>query len=340
MSGAGRSHYWTFMRAVLALVMVAALAPFAWYIWHRGSRTNFEDVSSAAGWNPSQRDPVSLEEEGYNDSNLCVDPAQLVRGNGVRNDIAALEYPDFLAAQDVRYLRDHDRLIVVEVNGETRAYPTRILNYHDLVNDTIGGVPVAVIYCPLTASVSVVDRRVADRTLEFGVTNRLLNSNTVFYDTTDYALWSQVGLGAISGPLAGTQLTHINTWRIETFEYFRDRQPMAAVLSDYTGQYHRYQDSPYRGYYFEDQIQYPVAAVDNTMAPKTLVLGVAFPDGHHVAYVLTEAGEELRENGLHVRQNPETRTLEVVAAPEGAAVVRTFYFAWYAFYPDTEIVRR
>lgn len=340
MSGEGTSRYWTFMRVVLALVMVTALAPFAWYIWNRGYQRDYLPVPAAAGIDQSHVASVVLNADGYNDADLRVHPNQLVLAQGFRNEIAALSYTETLQAQDVQFLRGRDRVIVVEINGETRAYPTRLLNYHELVNDTLGGVPMAVIYCPLTDSVSVVDRRVAGRTLTFGVTSRLLNSNVVFFDETDHALWSQIGLGAISGPLAGTDLTHINTWRIETFERYRDEQPFGLVLSDYTGQVRNYGDNPYRNYYFEDQIVYPVAARDDSIPPKTRIVAVAYPDGRRVAYLLGDRDGELRDGELHVRMDRDTRSMEVVSAPQGAAVLRACYFAWYAFYPDTEVVER
>ena len=114
------------------------------------------------------------------------------------------------------------RIIGVSLGGQDRAYPFRALMYHEAVNDEVGGVPIAVVYCPLCDSVTVVDRRLAARIYTFGVSGLLYNSNVLLFDRTDDALWSQVGLTAISGPNAGRSLSHL-PWEITTAGDWRTR---------------------------------------------------------------------------------------------------------------------
>ena len=95
----------------------------------------------------------------------------------------------------------------VALGGEARAYPLRILIWHQIVNDRIAGIPVAVTYCPLCNAAIVFDRRVDDETLEFGTTGLLRHADMVMYDRLTESWWQQYEGRAIVGSLAGTRLT-------------------------------------------------------------------------------------------------------------------------------------
>lgn len=110
----------------------------------------------------------SLEDE-FDLSDLRVERDEILRGGPPKDGIPAVTDPDTVAVGDADFLREDDRIVAVEMEGEARAYPIRMLNWHEIVNDELGGVPIAVIYCPLCDSVSVVDRRIEDETLTFGV---------------------------------------------------------------------------------------------------------------------------------------------------------------------------
>src|SRR5690606_21037216 len=115
-------------------------------------------------------------------------------------------------------------------------------------------------------------------------------------DTTDRALWSQVGLGAISGPHAGQRLTHLNRWRIARFDELRDEEPDARVLSNYTGREYggrRFGGSSY--FRRSRRVFYPLVQEGPTIAPRTPTVGVVYPDGRTVAYLIDGLTGEVRD---------------------------------------------
>lgn len=113
--------------------------------------------------------PASVPAETFDLSESSIPRSQILSGGPPKDGIPALSDPEVLAADRAAYLAPTDRVIGVVLRGEARAYPVRILNWHEVVNDRIGGRPVAVSYCPLTGSAIVFDRTVGDRPLTFGV---------------------------------------------------------------------------------------------------------------------------------------------------------------------------
>lgn len=122
-----------------------------------------------------------------------------------------------------------DGIIVLTVDGETRGYPVPILDYHEIVNDRIADAPVAVTWCPLCGSAIVYSRRVAGRTLMFGVSGKLADDDLVMYDRETGSEWKQSLGEAITGQFAGTELEALPAAMI-TWKTFRNRYPDASVL--------------------------------------------------------------------------------------------------------------
>jgi hypothetical protein len=120
-------------------------------------------------------------------------------------------------------------VISVHIGGEARAYPLRILIWHEIVNDTIGGTPIAVTWCPLCNASVVFDRRVAGRILSFGTTGKLRNSDLVMYDRETESWWQQFSGECIVGALFGAQLKYLPA-RVESIERFRARHPSGRIL--------------------------------------------------------------------------------------------------------------
>ncbi|MEJ7562205.1 MAG: DUF3179 domain-containing (seleno)protein [Ilumatobacteraceae bacterium] len=94
----------------------------------------------------------------------------------------SIDEPAFVTAADVNFLADNELILAVDIGGDVRAYPVQILMWHEIVNDTVGGIPVAVTYCPLCNSAVAYDRRIDDRIMEFGTSGLLWNSALVMYD--------------------------------------------------------------------------------------------------------------------------------------------------------------
>ena len=200
---------------------------------------------------------------GFDVSYSIVPTDRIFGGGPGRDGIPALTNPKFLAAGDADYMRPDDVVVGVKIGGEARAYPLRILVWHENVNDTVGGAPVAVSYCPLCRSALVFDRRVGGQTREFGVSGLLWNSNVLLYDRQkdrgDESLWSQAHMKAVTGPAAREKLTlkllpaELTSWR-----EWSARNPDTVVMSKQTGHRRDYDVPPYKSYFSNDRLIFPV----------------------------------------------------------------------------------
>jgi hypothetical protein len=156
-----------------------------------------------------------------------VDFAEIVPGGPPRDGIPAIDQPEFAPAAEST-LPDNEPVIGLVLNGAARAYPLRILIWHEIVNDVVGGVPVAITYAPLSNTALVFDRRLDERVLEFGSTGKLRHSGLIMYDRDTESWWQQFSGEAIVGELTGAQLAMLPA-RLESFATFRQRAPEARV---------------------------------------------------------------------------------------------------------------
>ena len=163
------------------------------------------------------------------------------------DDIPALDDPAFEPAGDADWLPSVEPVLALVINGDARAYPLRIMTWHELVNGTVGGVPVTVSYCPLCNSAVAYDRRVGERILDFGTSGALFNSSLVMYDRQTESLWSHYTGEAVVGHLTGAQLDLIPVQTV-SFETFLAAHPDGQVLSQDTGHFRQYGQNPYRFY--------------------------------------------------------------------------------------------
>ncbi len=151
------------------------------------------------------------------------------------------------------WLDNREQVHVVEIDGDVRAYPLAILIWHEIVNDTVGGVPVAVTYCPLCNSAITFDRRLSDdgglsgRTLDFGVSGVLRHSDMIMYDRQTESWWQQIVGEAIIGELLGERLTILPSFLV-SWEDFKEAYPDGRVLSRDTGYSRQYGRNPYELY--------------------------------------------------------------------------------------------
>lgn len=177
-----------------------------------------------------------------------VDLAEIRWGGVPKDGIRSIDESGFVALAEARAagLSERDPVIGLVLNGEERAYPLSVLVRHEIVNDVVGGIPVAVTYCPLCNTALVFDRRSGDRVLEFGVSGFLRNSDLVMYDRQTESWWQQFTGEGIVGELAGTLLTPLPV-RLESFASFGTRAPKGMVLDPPLG-LARYGSNPYVGY--------------------------------------------------------------------------------------------
>ncbi len=302
-----------------------------WYIdWNR------EDFPA------SQANAQVRQGNGFDLQTVIVPRAEIRSGGPGKDGIPAISSPKFLSTSDANYLQPSDKVIGVEIDNDARAYPIRILNYHEIVNDRISEQPIAVTYCPLCDSSVVFDRRTPVGEREFGVSGLLFNSNVLLYDRTRGAesLWSQLMTTGISGAAANKSLTMI-PFEVTTWQDWSNRNPNTKVLSSETGYRRDYRNSPYGAYFQNQQLMFPVNNRDNRLPPKTPVLAVWTKD-QFKAYPLKEFSSEnstLEDTiggvPISLEFNAESSSLRVVKARKDVQWMYTFWFAWYAFHPDT-----
>lgn len=173
--------------------------------------------------------------------------SEIVSGGPPRDGIPALSNPAFIAAGAETRLSDREPVIALDLPGAPpRAYPIRYLTWHEIVNDTVAGVPVAVTFCPLCNSAMVFDRRVGGQLRSFGVSGKLRNSDMIMFDRETESWWQQaIGLGIV-GAHTGDRLTQMPSW-MEGWAQFRDRHPDGLVM-DQPAWPRSYGANPYVGY--------------------------------------------------------------------------------------------
>jgi Protein of unknown function (DUF3179) len=194
-------------------------------------------------------------------------------GGPGKDGIPALDHPSFARAASVHWLAAREPVIALAVASDVRAYPLQILIWHEIVNDRVGGVPVAVTFCPLCNTAIAFDRRVGASTLSFGTTGNLRDSDLVMYDRQTESWWQQFGGEALVGHYTGTRLRQLPA-RIVAWREFVRRYPRGLVLTRKTGFSRAYGDNPYPGY---DDVSsppfFPAAhAGDRRLEPKERVV--------------------------------------------------------------------
>ena len=275
------------------------------------------------------------------------DWSEVISGGPPRDGIPAIDAPKFLRASSERRIGDREPVITVEIDGQTpRAYPIRYLTWHEIVNDRIGGIPVAVTFCPLCNSGMTFDRRAAGRVLSFGVSGKLRHSDMIMYDRETQSWWQQaVGLGIV-GDMTGVELRSLPSW-MESWDTFRSRNPQGLVMAepDYNRAYGR---NPYAGYDSSSQpFLYRGETPPHGIPPLMRVVRVG-----GFAWPLTRIREEggVTEQGVTISwEAGQASALDTATIARGRDVgnVRVrdregrdvphdvmFAFAFHAFWPD------
>jgi len=273
---------------------------------------------------------------------LLVDRAMLVGSGNSRDFLAPLDRPAAIRGSEVlRWNQEHrmkllvstDRVAGIVVNGEARAYPLAILNAHEVVNDVVGGVPVAITYSPLTDSLVAFDRRVGGRERTFRVSGLLSNANLVMYDLVEEAqavagtatpgaaaaaaagssLWSQLEMRAIAGPAAaeGLSLTALPDTNITSWRLWLAAWPDTQVATGDPSQSSRYKEFSYARYFLTPRVEYPV---------KDLVPAVPEPQTPNAALEAVRAGgpRSRKTAVVEVREGDDRTVLSVAEMVAGA----------------------
>jgi hypothetical protein len=277
---------------------------------------------------------------------------EIFSGGPPKDGIPSIDRPAFVPVAAVRGLADTEPVVGFVLNGDARAYPLRILTWHEIVNDTVGGVPVAVTYCPLCNSSIVFDRRLDDRVLDFGTTGKLRHSDLVMYDRQTESWWQQFLGQAIVGTLTGRTLAMLPS-RLESFAEFKARAPEGRVLVPNNPGLRAYGRNPYVGY---DSARQPFlyrGELPKGVEPMMRVVAVG---KQAWTWTLLRAKGTIEADDLRIRWRPgQNSALDADSIAQGrdvgGVVVQrlkdgkvedvvhdvTFAFVFHAFHPDGAI---
>lgn len=286
------------------------------------------------------------EMNGFDLTEATIPVEEIHSGGPPRDGIPSIDEPKFEGAEAAdKWLRDKDPVVSVELEGQARAYPLRILVWHEIVNDRFGDTPVAVTYCPLCGTAMVFKARVAGLRRTFGVSGLLFNSDVLMYDRETESLWSQLAMEAVSGPAVGKELELLSGEQMN-WKAWKAAFPEGRVLSRDTGTSRNYGSSPYRGYERTERLMFPVRKYREDLRNKAWVAGLII-DGQPVAFPLSEledfgtvkakTGEAVLEITYDTEKDHLTASTDNGEAP--LPVTRAYWFAWQAFYPETSLWR-
>lgn len=278
---------------------------------------------------------------------------EIFSGGPPKDGIPSIDDPKFVPVDEADDLIDTEPVIGFGVGDDVRAYPLRILTWHEIVNDVVGDVPVAVTFCPLCNAAIVFDRRVDGQVLEFGTTGKLRHSDLVMYDRQSESWWQQFTGEAIVGSMLGARLTVLPA-RLESFARFKARAPGGKVQVPSVEGMRAYGRNPYAGY---DSAARPFlygGAMPEGIAPLARVVSV---DGRAWSLALVrEKGRIETDDGLVITWMPgQNSALDNQVIAEGTDVGNVvvqrrskkgledvpygvdFAFAFHAFNPEAVI---
>ncbi len=270
-----------------------------------------------------------------------VHPDKIRRGGPPKDGIPSIDNPKYISLEEAdEWIADNELVLAIDYNGVKRVYPLQILVWHEIVNDTIAGDPLLITYCPLCGSGIAFKRTINGREVEFGTSGKLYNSNLIMYDRLTDTYWTQIDGLAVLGELTGTELTPVSIDTVSWREW-KSVHPDSEVLSRDTGYSRQYGRDPYGNYYENSFLMFPVENEDDRIHPKTVVFGIEV-NGVYKAYReddLKEVGrieDEVNGRSLLITRD-EAGVVKIVDTDSGEEVIkeRDFWFAWYAFHPDT-----
>jgi hypothetical protein len=272
----------------------------------------------------------------------------ITSGGPPPDGIPPVEKPAYVSVAEGSKQWNDDALVdAVTIDGQARAYPRFVTVWHEIVNETAGGKPIAITYCPLTGSTLVFDGRLADgRTTTFGTSGMLYNSNLVMYDRATKSMWPQLLGIAVRGERKGERLTELGGAVTTTFGRWKAKFPDGLVLSRETGHARAYGTWPYGDYDTAGEPFFPVRFTDRRFPSKKIVVGIrsngaalAIPKDEFAAR--KEQNVEVGGRELVARHDADLDAVRVLDRKTGDAVsaYNVMWFAWYAFNPKTDVLR-
>ncbi len=280
-------------------------------------------------------DGEHIESYGYDLSKLAINRDLLVASGLPKDGRLVVDNPRTWTVADIDRMNEQrsgawtkamagrEMVIGVALNGETRAYPIRYMNWHEIINDTLGGEPIAVTFSPISRTAAVLGRRRGGEAFKLGYSGLLFNQNLVMYDRAarieDQSLWSQAGLVAIAGPAVGQRLTPL-PMTLTRWEDWAATHPDTTVMQGVDATKKLYKHAPYMKDFREGVPICPVRPLPSDDHPAGLALSAM------VAAWPAQVGE-----GWRVMPEPFA---EGAPLPEGVPMIYARWFAWYALHGD------
>ena len=338
---------------ILLLTVLAAATIVFLFTQEPGTRQ-----SSTSGLNMFQEN-VDTSKEFNNflpmtdEERLSTFAKALVGGGPPKDGIPPIDNPTYTSVEEVGdFLVDEDPVFVLQSDDGVRIFPQKILVWHEVVNDTVVGEGVAVTYCPLTGTVLGFPHEQTGATSSLGTSGKLVNSNLVMYDRETDSYFPQVLRTAVTGDRVGEELSMFpvdwSTWGVA-----RKAFPEAQVLSKTTGFLRNYGGDPYGSYAEEDSYYqtggsfFPLVNKDERLLPKEVVVGIYGTSGGRAAIVKSSVTEgapktiELDDEAFTAVYDSRLETVRVYKGSEGSGELADYldamWFAWAAYFPDTDL---
>ena len=310
------------------VLIVAVMALIAGVTAHAQRTYDVDILAETFGFDDDTRKSVSLD--------------KLMQGCPARDCIPSIDSPKFVAAGTADHVADDDLVITLAYKGTHFAFPTSILDHHEIVNGTFAGDPLAITWCPLCGSAVGVERTVGNAVTTFGVSGVLYNSDLVLYDRETETLWDQIEAKGIVGPMTDETLTLVPV-SMARWSRWLAKHPDTLILSTDTGFDKDYSGDRFAEYRESTRLFMPVSATDDRVHAKTVVYGF---DLEETDIAITES--LLAKDGSHTRSIAgkesvfsmlEDGTVTLRRDGEVFHPIRLFWFAWYTFHPETDLAQ-
>lgn len=299
---------------------------------------------------------IALNQWPLTDFTTCTVHLDEIKSGGPgRDGIPAIDEILIKPVQEETSLSEHEPVISLSINGEARAWPLRYLIWHEIANDSLGGIPIAATYCPLCNAAIVFDRRHDGVVLDFGTTGNLRNSDLVMYDRQSETWWQQFTGEAIIGKRSGEMLKVLPS-RLENWGRFRARHPDGTVLTVANQNLRPYGANPYSGYdtsgfpfLYDGEVPEGIAPLDHVVVVdgKAWSLALIKAKTPFVQGDLTITWQAGQNSALDARDITKGRDIGNVTVTqkndtsgmtEDVAYDVTFAFVYHAFTPDQAII--
>jgi len=298
---------------------------------------------------PEMEPAITLEDEFDETDGVkhSVPLEDIVGGGPAKDGIPSIDDPKFISVKEANFFVDDEGLgIAVEFDDVARFYPFQILVWHEIVNDTVGGQPTLITYCPLCGTGIVFEPLIDGAQVEFGTSGKLWNSNMVMYDRKTDSYWSQVIGEAIVGELTGKRL-EVLPHDVLTYKDWKVLNMNGQVLSDQTGHSRDYSSSPYGDYATNETVIFDVSYEDDRYHPKEPTFTIEI-NGNVKIYPVSELGltqspfkDSLAGIELEINYN-DNNTIEITRLDTGQKVVPSygFWFSIIAIHPFAEVYEK